>query len=244
MQRHCEGDRRARVALIERYIPLARTLAMRYRRSTEPIDDLVQVACLGLVKAVDRWEPDRGLAFATYAMPTILGELRRYFRDQTWAIRPPRDLIDLTLTIERAREPLGACLGREPTADDLAVHLDRSRGTIDAALQAVWCRWLASLDVGPQEDGREAARLGSEDRAYEEVEGRATFERLTAMLDVRAREVLRLRFERDLTQSEIARRLDSTQMRVSRIMHAAFETVAAHVRDAAPDSPVPAPVGT
>jgi RNA polymerase sigma-B factor len=239
MRRHREGDRRARVALIERYIPLARTLAMRYRRSTEPVDDLVQVACLGLVKAVDRWEPVRGLAFSTYAVPTILGELRRYFRDQTWAVRPPRDLIDLTLTIERAREPLGAVIGREPTADDLAVHLDRSRGTIDAALRAVWCRWPASL-----EDGGEAARLGGDDRRYEEVEGRATFEHLTSMLDARAREVLRLRFERDLTQLEIARRLGSSQIGVSRILRAAFETITAHVRDATPDSPVPAPAGS
>ena len=95
MRRHRDGDRRARADLIERYLPLARSLAWRYRSATEPFDDLVQVASIGLVKAADRWEPERGLAFSTYAVPTILGELRRYFRDSTWAVRPPRGLMEL-----------------------------------------------------------------------------------------------------------------------------------------------------
>ena len=108
MQRHQDGDARARDELIERYMPLARSLALRYRRASEPLDDLVQVASVGLVKAVDRWDPDRGLAFSSYAVPTILGEIRRYFRDATWDVRPARDLQELCLSVEEAREKLGA----------------------------------------------------------------------------------------------------------------------------------------
>ena len=114
------GDERAREELIERYMPLARSLALRYRRASEPLDDLIQVASVGLVKAVDRWDPDRGLAFSSYAVPTILGELRRYFRDSTWDVRPARDLQELCLALEEAREKLWGELGRQPTVADLA----------------------------------------------------------------------------------------------------------------------------
>ena len=110
------GDARARDELIERYMPLARSLALRYRRASEPLDDLVQVASVGLVKAVDRWDPDRGLAFSSYAVPTILGELRRYFRDATWDVRPARDLQELCLSVEEAREKLWAELAPQRLA--------------------------------------------------------------------------------------------------------------------------------
>src|SRR4051794_27129952 len=104
MARHRAGDGRARHILIERYLPLARSLALRYRRTSEPLEDLLQVASLGLVKAVDAWEPERGLALSSYAVPTILGELRRYFRDRSWAVRPPRRLLELVPELERARD--------------------------------------------------------------------------------------------------------------------------------------------
>src|SRR5688500_7530149 len=104
MRRNQGGDVHAREELIERYMPLARSLALRYRRASEPLDDLIQVASVGLVKAVDRWDPERGLAFSSYAVPTILGELRRYFRDATWDVRPARDLQELGLSVEEARE--------------------------------------------------------------------------------------------------------------------------------------------
>src|SRR6476619_84775 len=119
------GDDRAREELIERYMPLARSLALRYRRASEPLDDLIQVASVGLVKAVDRWDAGRGLAFSSYAVPTILGELRRYFRDATWDVRPARDLQELCLAVEAAREKLWAELGRSPTVSDLAVRRQR-----------------------------------------------------------------------------------------------------------------------
>src|SRR5689334_24365205 len=120
MRRALGGDGRAREELIERYMPLARSLALRYRRASEPLDDLIQVASVGLVKAVDRWDAERGLAFSSYAVPTILGELRRYFRDSTWDVRPARDLQELCLAVEEAREKLWGELGRSPTVADLA----------------------------------------------------------------------------------------------------------------------------
>ena len=118
--RQQRGEPAARRELIERYMPLARSLALRYRRASEPLDDLIQVASVGLVKAVDRWDPGRGLAFSSYAVPTILGELRRYFRDSTWAVRPARDTQELCLAVEEARDALWIELGRSPTVADLA----------------------------------------------------------------------------------------------------------------------------
>src|SRR3954449_12314289 len=138
------GDSHARAELIERYMPLARSLALRYRRASEPLDDLIQVASVGLVKAVDRWDPDRGLAFSSYAVPTILGELRRYFRDATWDVRPARDLQELCLAVEEAREALWGQLGRSPTVGDLARHLNRPQEEIVEALQATEGRSVRS----------------------------------------------------------------------------------------------------
>jgi RNA polymerase sigma-B factor len=227
MRRHRAGDPRARETLIERYLPLARGLALRYRRNAEPVEDLVQIASLGLVKAVDRWEPERGLAFSSFAMPTILGELRRYFRDATWVVRPPRELQELTLKIERARDPLSTTIGREPGPGDFAEHLGRSPEVVAEALQAAGCRWASSLDSQSVEHPAETATvgetIGSDERGYEQVESRATFERLTSVLDQRAREILRLRFDDDLLQTEIAGRVGCSQMQVSRIIRTSLE---------------------
>src|SRR5881398_546442 len=147
MQRIQAGDGRARREFIERYMPLARSLALRYRRASEPLDDLIQVASVGLVKAVDRWDAGRGLAFSSYAVPTILGELRRYFRDSTWDVRPARDLQELCLAVEEAREALWGDLGRSPTVSDLAQRLERSPEEIIEALQATEGRSVRSLDA-------------------------------------------------------------------------------------------------
>src|SRR5213080_1084945 len=147
MQRMQAGDPRARAEFIERYMPLARSLALRYRRASEPLDDLIQVASVGLVKAVDRWDPGRGLAFSSYAVPTILGELRRYFRDSTWDVRPARDLQELCLAVEEAREALWGELGRSPTVADLAERLKRQTEEIVEALQATEGRSVRSLDA-------------------------------------------------------------------------------------------------
>ena len=152
MRRHQRGDAAARDELIERYMPLARSLALRYRRASEPLDDLVQVASVGLVKAVDRWDAERGLAFSSYAVPTILGELRRYFRDATWDVRPARDLQELCLSVEEARETLWGELGRSPTVADIAERLDRAPEDVVEALQATEGRSVRSLDAPVHEE--------------------------------------------------------------------------------------------
>jgi RNA polymerase sigma-B factor len=232
MQQHRTGDAHAREVLIERYMPLARSLALRYRRASEPLDDLVQVASVGLVKAVDRWDPGRGLAFSSYAVPTILGELRRYFRDATWDVRPARDLQELCLAVEGAREKLWAELGRSPTVADLAERLGRAPEDVVEALQATEGRSVRSLDapVHDEEEGSASAGdlIGADDVEYDRVEAGVTIEYLAGILDDRAREILRLRFKEDLLQSEIAERVGCSQMHVSRIIRSSLERLYAY----------------
>src|SRR3954467_15121044 len=221
------GDGRARDELIERYMPLARSLALRYRRASEPLDDLIQVASVGLVKAVDRWDPERGLAFSSYAVPTILGELRRYFRDSTWDVRPARDLQELCLALEVAREKLWGELGHQPTVAELAGHLQRNEEEIVEALQATEGRSVRSLDAPVHDEENDSASagalIGTDDIEFDRVEAGVTLERLTGILDERAREILRLRFQDDLLQSEIADRVGCSQMHVSRIIRSSLE---------------------
>ena len=230
--RQQRGERGARRELIERYMPLARSLALRYRRASEPLDDLVQVASVGLVKAVDRWDPDRGLAFSSYAVPTILGELRRYFRDATWDVRPARDLQELCLSVEEARETLWSELGRSPTVADIAERLERQPEDIVEALQATEGRSVRSLDAPVHEEEGDSASagdlLGADDAEFDRVEAGITIERMTGILDERAREILRLRFKEDLLQSEIAERVGCSQMHVSRIIRSSLEKLYAY----------------
>jgi len=232
MRRVQSGDGRAREALIERYMPLARSLALRYRRASEPLDDLIQVASVGLVKAVDRWDAGRGLAFSSYAVPTILGELRRYFRDSTWDVRPARDLQELCLAVEEAREKLWGELSRSPTVADIAQRLERNEEDIVEALQATEGRSLRSLDAPVHDEDNDSAAagdlIGGPDENFGRVEASVTLERLTAVLDERAREILRLRFEKDLLQSEIAEKVGCSQMHVSRIIRSSLEKLYAY----------------
>jgi RNA polymerase sigma-B factor len=233
-QRQKRGEPGARDQLIERYMPLARSLALRYRRASEPLDDLIQVASVGLVKAVDRWDPDRGLAFSSYAVPTILGELRRYFRDSTWDVRPARDMQELCLAVEEARDALWIELGRSPTVEDLAAHVRRSPEEVMEALQASDGRSLRSLDAPVHEEEGDSASagelIGDMDPGFDRVEAGATIEQLTSILDERAREILRLRFSEDLLQSEIAERVGCSQMHVSRIIRSSLERLYAYGR--------------
>jgi RNA polymerase sigma-B factor len=220
------GDLRAREALVLRYLPLARRLAWRYRYAGEPMDDLVQVASLGLVKAVDRWDPDRGYAFSTFAVPTIVGELRRHFRDIGWVVRPPRGLQELILLVERTRARADATQGREPTVAELAERLGHSPQTIREALRAGEGRWAYALEgTGGDEDSPapDALLAGQVDDGYEAAEARATIERLSEVLDDRAREILRLRYEDDLRQADIAERVGFSQMHVSRLIRSSIE---------------------
>jgi RNA polymerase sigma-B factor len=233
-QRQKRGEPGARDELIERYMPLARSLALRYRRASEPLDDLIQVASVGLVKAVDRWDPDRGLAFSSYAVPTILGELRRYFRDSTWDVRPARDMQELCLAVEEARDALWIELGRSPTVEDLAAHVKRAPEEVMEALQASDGRSLRSLDAPVHEEEGDSASagelIGDMDPGFDRVEAGATIEQLTSILDERAREILRLRFSEDLLQSEIAERVGCSQMHVSRIIRSSLERLYAYGR--------------
>jgi len=226
------GDPRAREQMVERYMPLARSLAMRYRRSSEPLDDLVQVASLGLVKAVDRWDPARGVAFSSYAVPTILGELRRHFRDTTWALKPGRDLQERCLAVDEARDALWIELGRSPTVNELAGWVGCSAEEVLEALQASEGYSLRSLDAPVREDEDDAATagdlIGTYDGGYEQVEAGVTLDSLTAVLDDRAREILRLRFQEDLLQVEIAERVGCSQMHVSRIIRTSLEKLGAY----------------
>jgi RNA polymerase sigma-B factor len=227
-----DGDEHARAELIERYMPLARSLALRYRRASEPLDDLIQVASVGLVKAVDRWDPERGLAFSSYAVPTILGELRRYFRDSTWDVRPARDLQELCLAVEEAREKLWGELSRSPTVSDLAKRLGRNAVEIVEALLATEGRSVRSLDAPVHDEDNDSASagdlIGGNDDEFARVEAGVTLERLTSVLDERAREILRLRFHDDLLQSEIAEIVGCSQMHISRIIRSSLEKLGAY----------------
>jgi RNA polymerase sigma-B factor len=225
-----EGDPRAREELIALYVPLARALALRYRRGHEPAEDLIQVAFIGLLKAVDRWDPARGVELSSFATPTILGELRRHFRDTTWGIRPPRGLQELALDAARQRQALQNENGRPPTLAELARRLECEESAAAEALRAGGCRSLQSLDA-PVHDGdiRVVGELiPSIDRELERAEQRATIERLTRILDDRSREVLRLRFDEDLVQEEIAARTGTSQVHVSRMLRASLQRLRAY----------------
>jgi len=222
-----KGDPSARAALIERFLPLARQLARRYARSSEPFDDLFQVASLGLVKAVDRFDTDRGVAFSTYAVPTILGELKRHFRDTGWSVHVPRSLHEQALAVQRTERALANRLGRSPRVTDIAQELGITDEQVLAALDAGQAHDALSLDA-PQE-GREGEReslvstIGSTDSRYELIEYGITIETTIHKLPARDRRVLQLRFGEDLTQSQIADQVGVSQMQVSRIIRRSLE---------------------
>jgi RNA polymerase sigma-B factor len=214
--------------LIRRYLPLARYAASRYARGREPFDDLFQVASVGLLKALERYDPERGTAFATYALPTMTGELRRYFRDQTWAVRPPRDLMERALQLQRALPDLERRLGRRPTAEEVAARTGLSELEIREAHEALRARAAVSFSA-PATDTEDLAheeRLGHDDEGYRDVEQRATVAALWKVLTAREREVLRLRFHEGMTQVEIGRRIGVSQMQVSRILRRSLERLA------------------
>jgi RNA polymerase sigma-B factor len=215
------GDARARDELVERFLPLARALARRYERRGEPLEDLVQVASLALVKAIDGYDRTRGIAFSSYAVPTIVGELKRYFRDRTWAVRPPRDLQELTLRVDRATADLSAQRDRVPTVGELAAALDATDEDVLEALQARGAHRGLSLQaptVGEETQTLLQDTLGGSDDGYAHAEARVLLDGLLAALPARSRKILRLRFEQDLTQAEIGALIGVSQMQISRII--------------------------
>jgi RNA polymerase sigma-B factor len=220
------GDRHARERLIEENMPLARSLAVQYRHAREPLEDLCQVAMLGLVKAVDRFQPARGIAFASYAVPTILGELRRHFRDRTWTIHVSRGTQEAIARVERTSEVLRGQLGRYPSADEVAVACGMTVEEVTDARLAEGASRLASLDASLQRDdsGDSALRdsIGAADGELGRVEDALWLQQIAEGLTDREREILRLRFVEDLVQREIAERVGVSQMHVSRILRDAL----------------------
>jgi RNA polymerase sigma-B factor len=228
-----ERDPEDRDWLITRYLPLARHVASRYRGGSEPIEDLEQVASLALVKAIDRFDPDRGASFSSYAVPTISGELRRHFRDYTWALRVPRDLQELAVKVGKTESALQLELGRAPTAAEVADELDCSVEQLLEARDANGANRMSSLDapVSSDDEGASLAdTLGFEDHRLEEVERELAVESALDVLDERARTILRLRFQEELTQAAIGERVGLSQMHVSRLIRQALEKLRAASR--------------
>jgi RNA polymerase sigma-B factor len=231
LQRYREhGDLAARDELFARLMPLARQLALRYRRTREPDDDLLQVASLGLVKAIDRFDLDRGTALSTFAVPTILGELRRYFRDHTWSVRVKRDVKERVLRIEGEAARLSSLLGRSPSVAELAGALGLTDEEVLEAMQAARAYDAASLDerlelARPESGASLMDLLGEEDRRLELVEEGTAVQDAMDALDDRERCILYLRFVKDRTQLEIADALGISQMHVSRLLRGALATL-------------------
>jgi RNA polymerase sigma-B factor len=230
--------------VLRRYLPLARRIAGRFRGADEPYDDLLQVASLGLLKAIRRFEPDRGTMFSSFATPTVMGELRRHFRDTTWVVHVPRDLQELALRVERGSRDLTVQRGRAPTADALAEHLHCSTEDVVEGRMVLASHRPMSLEVPrhTEEDdtGTLGDVLGCDDDGFGRAVERGALETVLRSVTRREREILRLRYEEDLTQREIGRRIGVSQMQVSRILRQAL----ARLEDAgAAAAPVLAPNG-
>jgi RNA polymerase sigma-B factor len=224
---HETRDPRLREELVRRFLPLARSLALRYAGGGEPSDDLVQVASVGLMGAIDRYEPNRGVPFAGFAGPTILGELRRHFRDRVWTLRVPRGLQEQIRSVEEAITKLGSELERSPTIGEVADQLGLDEDEVLEALEAGDARRTVSLDqpaIGDDAgDSSIGDRVGIPDPGFELVEARSAISSGVRVLTELEREVLRLRFVEDLTQSKIADQVGYSQMHVSRILRRALD---------------------
>jgi RNA polymerase sigma-B factor len=234
-----DGDLAAREELVLRFMPLARQLAGRYRGAGEQLDDLVQVACLGLLKAVDRFEPERGHVFTKYAVPTMLGELKRHFRDKGWSVHVPRATQELVLKVSEALNTLPSKLGRSPTPRDVAAFIGVSVEEVLEAMEAATAYEATSLDAPrPGSDDDDGGwtlgdAVAQEDHGYELVEIGETLRGSMHALPDRERLIIKLRFEQDLTQAEIAEQVGVSQMHVSRLLRRSLDRLAAAGAEAA-----------
>lgn len=219
------GDRDAREALTAQFMPLARSVAMPHRRSSEPVDDLIQVAAVALIKAIDRYEPSRGVAFSSYAVPSIGGELKRYFRDRSWAVRPPRGLQELSARVDAFAHALTGQLGRAPTTAELSEAAGIDEEQVLEALTASSARAALSLQAHAGDDGYATLEdwIGHDDGGITSAETRSVLDTLLATLTARERLVVRLRFDEDLTQAQIGTIVGVSQIGVSRILHRALQ---------------------
>ena len=225
------GARRDRDALIERFLPLARSLARRARRGSEPLEDLEQVACLALVRAVDAFDASRGIAFTSYAVPCITGAIKRHFRDRGWSARVPRELQELALRVERVHEELFAAAGTPPTPAQIA---EQAGGEVEDVLEARAAYRALHADSLDQprfsredDDGDDCGSLldtlGDRDIEIHRAFDRVMLEALLETLEQRERLIMRLYYQDELTQAEIGRRLGYSQMHISRLLHKATE---------------------
>ena len=226
-RRYRRGDLAARDELTTRYLPRTRAVARRLRSRGEPLDDLEQVASVGLVKALDRFDPGQGAAFWTYALPTVAGEVKRYYRDSCWTVHVPRAIQERSLLVQREVTRLGGVLGRSPTAREIATSLELTLEHVVEALEAGSAFDPRSLDTQPagadEDAGTYSDLLGAPDDGLEAAEERALVAPALRALAPRDRLILRLRFEEDLTQTEIAERVGISQMHVSRLIRRALD---------------------
>jgi RNA polymerase sigma-B factor len=224
----------ARESLVRLHLPLVEHLARRFSGRGEPYDDLVQVGTIGLIKAIDRFETDRGVEFSTYATPTIVGEIKRHFRDRGWAIRVPRRLQELRLLITSATAELSQELGRSPTVPELAERIGVSDEEVLEGLESANAYSTLSLDAPEGSPDRATSvieNLGDVDEALGTVEDRETIKPLLELLDERERRILILRFFKGMTQSQIATEVGISQMHVSRLLSRSLETLREHLED-------------
>jgi RNA polymerase sigma-B factor len=238
-----EGDKDARDVLVERFLPLARKLARRYAGAREPVDDLMQVASLALVKAVDRFDPGRGTAFSSLAVPTILGELKRYFRDLGWSVHVPRGAQEQALRVEQAQHQLSTERGRAPSVSELAEYLELSIEDVLDALETAVAHHSISLEAPQQDPDGEPASLaesiGRYDERFELIDASVTICSAAEQLTTRERHALALRFQKDMTQMQIGAEIGVSQMQVSRILRAALARLREITQnDAEPPSPI------
>ena len=235
-----QRDQRARSELVDLYMPLARRMASRYAGVSEPYDDLLQVASLGLLNAVDRFDASRGTPFAGFAKPTILGELKRHFRDKVWTVRVPRSVHDRMGRVEKATEALTLQLHRAPSVEELAATVELEPSEVLEILEAQHNRRPLSLDAPPvgedPEDASGAEWVGRPDGNYDLVEDRLAMEAVLPSLGERERQVLRLRFVEELPQTEIAARIGCSQMHVSRLLRRSLDKL----REEAEKTPIEA----
>jgi RNA polymerase sigma-B factor len=216
---------RLRDELVTIHIPLAEHLARRFRDRGEPLDDLIQVATIGLIKAVDRFDSDRGVEFSTFATPTIVGEIKRHFRDRGWAIRVPRRLQDLRMQLSQATAELSQRTGRAPTVAELAAHIGVSQEQILEGIESSAAYSTLSIDAGGDDDDAPTlvSTLGHEDPEIASFELREALRPLLQSLPERDRQIIAMRFGEGLTQTQIAQRIGVSQMHVSRLLARSLE---------------------
>jgi RNA polymerase sigma-B factor len=226
---HEDGDLAAREELIERYMSLVRSLARRYSYRGEQLEDLVQIGAIGLIKAIDRFDLERGVELTTYATPNIIGEIKRHFRDKGWAVRVPRGLQELNVQVSKLIEQLTVQLGRSPTIPELAEAAGVEEEDVLEALESGRAYSSVSLSTagGSEEDGEvdPLESLGSIEHEYEVAEDRAVLAPGFQVLDERERKILHLRFFSGLTQSQIAAQIGISQMHVSRLIRRSLEKI-------------------